>query len=32
MAIFFGLVGLFFGLMWNKYRPDLTSRISTVQF
>jgi len=31
MAIFFGLIELFFGLLWNKYRPDLTSRIPTVQ-
>lgn len=31
MAIFFGLIGLFFGLLWNKYRPDQTSRIPTMQ-
>ncbi|HEY7571482.1 MAG TPA: CbtA family protein [Nitrososphaeraceae archaeon] len=32
MAIFFGLIGLFFGLLWNKYKPDQTSRIHTMQY
>ncbi len=32
MAIFFGLIGLFFGSLWKKYRPDLGSRIPTVQY
>jgi len=32
MAIFFGLIGLFLGLLWNKYRPDQTSRIPTMQY
>lgn len=32
MAIFFGLIGLFFGTLWNKYRPDLPSRIPTMQY
>ena len=31
MAIFFALIGIFFGLLWNKYRPDQTSRIATMQ-
>lgn len=30
MAIFFVLIGVFFGLLWNKYRPDQTSRIATM--
>ena len=32
MAIFFALIGIFFGLLWNKYRPDQTSRIATMQY
>ncbi|MFZ0325677.1 MAG: CbtA family protein [Nitrososphaeraceae archaeon] len=30
MAIFFVLIGVFFGLLWNKFRPDQTSRIATM--
>jgi predicted cobalt transporter CbtA len=32
MAIFFGLIGLILGILWNKYRPDQTSRIHTMQY
>ena len=30
MAIFFVLIGVFFGLLWNKFRPNQTSRIATM--
>jgi hypothetical protein len=32
MAIFFALIGIIFGLLWNKYRPDETSKITTMQY
>ena len=30
MAIFFTLIGVFFGLLWNKYKPHETPKLATI--
>lgn len=32
MAMFFVSIGVFFGLLWNKYKPHQTSRVSSMQY